>query len=92
MRKHRAPETVRMLRIPHPSELPTDEIPRYDEEGDVRHNDGEDPRDDFIERRPGGFKDRQIQYMTAAVIWFMLACILGVLGAAVLKIMSAILG
>lgn len=88
------PETVRMLRVPAPPEPPTNEIsladhvlPRYDEEDQVY--DHEDT-DDFVVNRPGNFKDRHIQYMTAAVLWFMLACVLAIIGAVVWKIVSAV--
>lgn len=101
-------ETVRMLRIP-PAEradtTDTEEIPRYDEEGDAMRDDtwgkatGRIPDEPEYEpeHRPGymtpdEIRQHNVALMTATCMWFGLACVLGVVAAFVTKLIGAILG
>lgn len=81
--------TVRMLRVPQPSELPTSEIPRYEDGGEImepieQHDEYDE--DHWIEGKPGSFKNRQIQYMTAAIVWALVLAVLLVFGTVVWKL------
>lgn len=84
-------KTVRILRVSKLSEMPTAEIPRYDEE-DLMSDYLQHEDDDFIENRPGGFKQRQIALMTAAVMWFFVFAVLSLAGSVVWRICAAIIG
>lgn len=95
-------ETLRILR-PRPDEWKTEEIPRYDEEDEVEDNwgkaTGRVPDGDPYEGLPttckstaDEIKQRNLALLTAAVMWFFLACVLAVVGSFVIKLIGHILG
>lgn len=87
-------ETVRMLRVPgmhrHPSWTEADTVEhRFTEQDEQTINSMSGSHELYVNAgklTPTEIKQRQVAYMTAAVMWFMLFCVALIIGSEVWKL------